>query len=789
LICLIGLSLFQTSYAKEILSFGDQGKVQILSDKAFHKSSENSYEAHGNVIIKLKTDSIYGEKASLSPLKAQVWGNVRYVGPQITLYGTKIDYDLKESKISVFNAKLVDPNFTVFGKKIDRFSDGHFEAQDAEYSTCRDCPSSWSVQGSEVRIVPNQYIYMKHAFIKIKGVTIVYFPYIVFPIKKDRETGLLSPKLGFDLERGFYFKQPFFWAINRSSDLTVSPISFGQRALGAEWEYRSAINNNSDFKFFNMQSVDKIWRPGKLNEDKSGTSNLRQFYDFNLHYMPNNKRVLFAQGKALSDLDILSDYNTYMEDRLLGNQHGYKFGYQEIFSNFYLGVEGNYNKNALYDKAKEFDDSYVQNLAHLELTHTPINFIQSSGFISKVSIWQKLDFDYFKQNHIKEATYLRNIQRLDYRPKLEVKLRPFGPVNFSTSYQFDYQHYNIPHEVEGTQSARKYGSQIKTSLWIELEKVFGHPYIETVVTPTVEEEKLESDLISDVPSMSKKSQVSKIAHSSYKHLIKYGLNHIYYEPQKISGNEMLVNQLLENTNNGKFDYKDLVKGRDQNVFDVATRTDLPESNTLELVWGNSLLKKTPKTNISPIQNFRYNLDNFDYSKVAYFNISQGIFLESSNNLGKELEFEDRLTRLYADFGLSISNFSFSGSEYYFHQSGQHIASLSMGYKTGYFSYDLSYTYDSFSAQKRNTLHDISFYLSDMFQVRTGYYYDFETERVYESYVGGVYVPTNNCWQLDIEYRQKDQIRDNNLSQDQIFSFNFLLNYNAKNFGSILGIQL
>lgn len=789
MISLAVLAIFVQDHAlaKEVLNLGANSEVQILSDKAFHKSSENTYEAHGNVIIKLKTDSIYGEKASLTPSSAKVWGNVRYVGPQITLYGTEIDFSIKDAKMTVHDAKLVDQNFTIFGKKIVRYADGHLEAEDAEYSTCRDCPGSWSVQGGEVRIIPDQYVYMKHAFIKIKGVTIVYIPYIVFPIKKDRETGLLFPKLGFDLERGFYLQQPFFWAINQSSDLTLSPTSYGQRGLGLEWEYRKAINNNSDFKFYNLQSFDQVWAPGKINEDKLGDRKLRQFYDYDFFYKPSNDRTFFVEGKQLSDLDILSDYNVYIEKRLLNNEHGHKVGFQEVFPNFFFGVEGNFMNNAFFANAKGFDHSYVQNLGHLEMSHTPINFLQSSGLISKISFDQNLDLAYFKQNHVGEGQYLRNVQRLDYRPSVWMKLRPFGPVNFEATYKFDYQHYNIPHEVSGSQTARKYGSQIKTSLWMEVEKTFGRPYIETKNAQKVEIVENKSDLISPVPNIKEESKQQRIAHSSYKHLITYGLNHSYYEDQKISGNENLVTSLLDGTNNARFDYRDQIGGRDQNVFDVATRTDLPESNSIELVWKNSLLKKTPKLDISPFENFRYNLDNFDYSKIAYFDLSQGVLLNSNDD--PEFDFEDRLTRLHASFGISVGDFSLSGSEFYFHQSGEHISNFNLKYAKKYFNYSVSYIYDSFSSQRRYTKHDLKFRLSDMIELRTGHYYDFEKKSVYESYVGGIYVPKNNCWKLDIEYRQKDQIKNNDLTKDQIISFNFLLNYNAKTFGSLFGIQL
>ena len=157
------------------MAFGENDEVQILSDKAYRKSSDNSYEAHGNVIIKLGNDTIYGEKASiaLATKIGKIWGNVRYAGPKFNLYGTQISYSLQKAEFSVKNAKLVDENFVLRGKEIVRHDSGVFKAIEAEFTTCKDCPESWSIQGQEVTVVPDDYISLKHAFVKINGVTMV----------------------------------------------------------------------------------------------------------------------------------------------------------------------------------------------------------------------------------------------------------------------------------------------------------------------------------------------------------------------------------------------------------------------------------------------------------------------------------------------------------------------------------------------------------------------------------------------------------------------------------------
>jgi len=256
------------------------------------------------------------------------------------------------------------------------------------------------------------------------------------------------------------------------------------------------------------------------------------------------------------------------------------------------------------------------------------------------------------------------------------------------------------------------------------------------------------------------------------------------EKQKYSGNESLINRFEQDTNGTRFDERDIIRGSDSVLYDSSTRTDLPESNTVEFSFFNTLLRKTPRASYSPFESFKYNYNNFDVSKIFYIDISQGFLVGPDYE-----EFDDRLARLATSFGLSIGNFSLSGNEYYFHQNQKHITAISLTHTMDYFKYSFIYNYDSFSEQRRFFETDFTLTLSDLLELRTGHYYDLELQRVYESYVGALYSPDNNCWKFDLEYRQKDKIEDNVKSKDRIISFNFLLNYSSKGFNSLLGLRI
>src|SRR5262249_7580896 len=67
--------------------------------------------------------------------------------------------------------------------------------------------------------------------------------------KEPRQSGLLTPSVGHSSQRGFMVGGGFFWAINRSYDLTYRAQYFSAVGLANSGEFRAAVN---DFTRFNI---------------------------------------------------------------------------------------------------------------------------------------------------------------------------------------------------------------------------------------------------------------------------------------------------------------------------------------------------------------------------------------------------------------------------------------------------------------------------------------------------------------------------------------------------------
>ena len=83
------------------------------------------------------------------------------------------------------------------------------------------------------------YAILRNAVMRVKDVPVFYLPIMYYPIQSDdRATGFLLPTYGRSTYRGQSLSNAFFWAINRSQDLTLMHDWFTKTGQGSGAEYR-----------------------------------------------------------------------------------------------------------------------------------------------------------------------------------------------------------------------------------------------------------------------------------------------------------------------------------------------------------------------------------------------------------------------------------------------------------------------------------------------------------------------------------------------------------------------
>ncbi len=767
-------------FGREIFEFNLGQKINILSDKAFRKSSQNEFEAIGNVVITHFKNSIYGEKARINFATgdAEIIGNVRFVAPNVTLYGTSLRYNFLTKQIDIDNARVLSDNFVVTGKKILQSKDNTIYAEDAEYTTCKDCPESWSIFGKKVKITLGEYIKIKHAYIKINGVVAMYFPYVVFPIKQKRESGILFPSLGLSSKDGFRYQQPFFWSMSDSRDSTITPSTYGNRGLGGELQYRQTFKEKTWLEFNSMLLSDKLYDPQFSTVARPKEKYLRHFSDLEFHLIQNQDFNSHFYYTNSSDLDTLRDLDFFTNDKTRGAELG-GGGFFEMRKSFFSFVsEAYFNRNLFFADPREFDDHYVQILPKLSLSTTPYNLFHSDYFFAR-SLSLGLDSDYtiFKQNKMNDAGLIRNAQRLNLAPYMKWQIGNIGPVFLSNYIKLDYQNYHFPDKLDN--QFTKKGLIYETEAKIEVDKIFGVAYLEEkqatdfrLLDSTLKQNF--DEVIGSLPDPQNldENKTVNVLSNSYRHSQEFKIKHYYLSDQKLSGNQKFKTQIEDD--NGQFDYIDAIRAKEHLNNQVTALDSLPLSNTFEFQWNNRLIRKKAKI-FDPFMDGKYLKDNFIYENVGFFDLSQGIDVNSNSQ-----KLVEKLTRLYLNSGISIDQLNFNIQEFYFHRTSEHKLTSSLTYNFDHAIFGSKFTYNSFNSSNTPVAklfgYTISLSPNDLITFKNGIDYNLQTKKIAQSNYSLLFSPRNNCWKIDLNYSQ-DLI-------DKKFGVLFYLNYNENNFSSL-----
>ena len=225
----------------------------IIADQISYQEDLGIYTAEGEVIIsqpgrKLKADkAVYEEGSGLF----HVYGNVHFdVGGDV-LTGEEgvFDFDSRTGTFDNGNLFIKKNNMHINADETKKIGDETYVMTNCTITTCDGENPDWSIGGSEIKVTVEGYGTVKNAVFKIKGVPVLYVPWLIFPAKTNRQSGFLTPILGSSSRVGADMELPFFWAISDQTDATLYQRYMTKRGYmqGAEFRYLNDENSKGIF--------------------------------------------------------------------------------------------------------------------------------------------------------------------------------------------------------------------------------------------------------------------------------------------------------------------------------------------------------------------------------------------------------------------------------------------------------------------------------------------------------------------------------------------------------------
>ncbi len=225
--------------------------VDVHADRIDYQEKDGRIVASGAVRLDVGERHLAADEVSVD-LNAQTvvaTGHVVFAVGTNRLSGDRIEYNYRTNQGVVINGRgLIEPGISVSGDEIRQEGEHVFSFINGRFTSCRACqpePTSpwWEFRAEKGTMYQDDWIVADNATIYIKDIPVLYSPVIGLPIG-PRRTGFLFPVVGWG-SNGFTYKQPFFWAISRSQDMTVTPMYRTKRGFELDGEYRYVLDDRS----------------------------------------------------------------------------------------------------------------------------------------------------------------------------------------------------------------------------------------------------------------------------------------------------------------------------------------------------------------------------------------------------------------------------------------------------------------------------------------------------------------------------------------------------------------
>jgi LPS-assembly protein len=473
--------------ADRALNEGEPAPWHITANRISALGDAKSLVAEGDVVVsrgkqRLKADKILYDKGS-QVISAQ--GNVELSTPGDILWCDQGTFNLKDKTGTIVNGSvfLSTNHYYLRGEEIRKTGPATYIIRGCRITTCDGENPDWSIIGSEVKVTLEGYGTVKHAVFYVKRIPLLYFPYIIFPAKTKRQTGLLPPSIGYSRRDGVDMEAPFFWAISRQTDATFYERYIEERGLkqGLEFRYITGAESKGAFLFDILS--DRREHKDLFNED-----------DVKISPFPRTNTTRFwARGRTDQsfpykiglklDVDFVSDYDYLREfsEPSLGPEYRVRLGEEfgrsldeaesptrrsailitRRFRDTTLQAASSFNQNPM----RPDEDTTAQPVAGLGATILPTGILKLPLFFSLGS-----DYGYIYRDSGEKG------QRLALAPALSYPIWsiPYVAIEPSLKYFITYHWVDEYLERKDKQSRDTY--EVGLQLHSIIEKLFDIDY-------------------------------------------------------------------------------------------------------------------------------------------------------------------------------------------------------------------------------------------------------------------------------------------------------------------------
>lgn len=222
-----------------------------------------------------------------------------------------------------------EPQVWFHADKLERIGRRSYKLTSGVFSTCTQPNARWAMHATSGTVILDDHASLTNVQFRVKGVPILYIPYLYYPMKKDdRSTGILIPNYSKSALRGHGFSNAFFWAMRSNMDATLYHDFYSKSGQGggAEYRYIASGQSGGNFKFYGFNEKERLAANGTTVERPAhtwytfdGSLNQKLGDHFTLYGIANYFTDISSQQLYQQDVYDLTNRNRKLDFTLTGS--------------------------------------------------------------------------------------------------------------------------------------------------------------------------------------------------------------------------------------------------------------------------------------------------------------------------------------------------------------------------------------------------------------------------------------------------------------------------------------
>jgi len=317
--------------------------IDITGRKFIYDYKTDTFVVSGDAVVTQAHTILTADQVKL--LRRQrvmhATGDVHLVDPFGTIRASDAKINLDDESADLKDATITDVNQTyrLEGARVRKLVNQHYSVLDGFFTTCGCEPGTpdWAIEAQQMDLQMGNTGVARNGYFDILGYKAIPLPYAVFPAATDRHSGFLSPRIGESGFRGFQYFQPYYLAINKSSDATIAADVETSLRVGLMGEYR-LLSGKDDFfivdgGFYNESLRSQASRVTDVVDNQIADPHIPvDRYDIIGMVRQHLTDDLVAYGDALSVSDslLLRELDVWTLSRTIGPGIFYPSEFQEM---------------------------------------------------------------------------------------------------------------------------------------------------------------------------------------------------------------------------------------------------------------------------------------------------------------------------------------------------------------------------------------------------------------------------------------------------------------------------